>query len=89
LVGFLYKEVGCDSGAGDRLGCFQSQVAGIGPQIGWSFPAGSLEGNLTLKVYKEFGAENRPDGWNAWVTLDLSLPAQATSHSPAKSIVTK
>ena len=26
LVGYVYKEVGCDSGSGDRVGCFQSQV---------------------------------------------------------------
>jgi hypothetical protein len=24
LVGYLYKEIGCDSGSGDRVGCFQS-----------------------------------------------------------------
>jgi len=89
LVGYAYKQIGCDSGAGNRVGCFQSRVAGIGPQVGWSFPAGSLEGNLTLKVYKEFAAENRPDGWNAWITLDLSPPAPGASHPPAKSIVTK
>ena len=33
-VGYAYKEIGCDSGSGDHLGCFQSQVVGIGPQIG-------------------------------------------------------
>jgi hypothetical protein len=27
---------------------------------------------LNLKAYKEFGAENRPEGWNAWVTFALS-----------------
>ena len=26
LVGYIYKEVGCDSGSGDRVGCFESQV---------------------------------------------------------------
>jgi hypothetical protein len=89
LVGYVYKQIGCDSGAGDRLGCFQSQVAGVGPQVGFSFPAGSLEGNLNLKIYREFAAENRPDGWNAWLTLELSPPAASTSHPPTKSIVTK
>jgi hypothetical protein len=87
LVGYLYKQVGCDSGAGDRLGCFQSQVAGIGPQVGLNFPVGGLEDYL--KVYREFAAENRPDGWNAWLTLELSPPAASASHTPAKSIVTK
>jgi hypothetical protein len=89
LVGYLYKQVGCDSGAGDRLGCFESQVAGIGPQVGLNFPVGGLEGYLNLKVYREFAAENRPDGWNAWLTLELSPPAASASHPPAKSIVTK
>jgi len=34
LVGYVDKEIGCDSGAGNRVGCFRSQVAGIGPQVG-------------------------------------------------------
>ena len=29
LVGYVYKELGCDSGSGDRVGCFQSQVVGM------------------------------------------------------------
>jgi hypothetical protein len=38
VVGYVYKEIGCDSGSGDRVGCFQSQVAGVGPQLGFIFP---------------------------------------------------
>jgi len=34
LVGYVYQEVGCDSGSGDRVGCFQSRVVGVGPQLG-------------------------------------------------------
>lgn len=26
LVGYVYKQIGCDSDSGDRVGCFQSQV---------------------------------------------------------------
>lgn len=33
VVGYVYKQVGCDSGSGDRVGCFQSQVAAAGPQV--------------------------------------------------------
>ena len=29
LVGYVYRQIGCDSGSGDRVGCFESQVAGI------------------------------------------------------------
>jgi hypothetical protein len=89
LVGYFYRQIGCDSGPGDILGCFQSQVAGIGPQVGFSFPVGGLEGYLTLKSYVEFGAVHRPEGWNAWISLELSPPAPSTSSPVAKSIVTK
>jgi hypothetical protein len=48
---------------------------------------GGLQGYLNLKAYWEFAAQNRPDGWNAWVTFSLSPPAsEATSHS---AMVTK
>ena len=28
LVGYVYKEIGCDRGSGDQVGCFQSQANG-------------------------------------------------------------
>ena len=59
LVGYIYKEIGCDGGSGDRVGCFQSQVFGIGPQIGFLFPVGDMQGYVNLKAYGEFAAENR------------------------------
>ena len=62
-VGYLYNEVGCDSGSGDRVGCFRSRVAGVGAQAGYLFPVGNLQGYLNLKGYREFDAQDRPDGW--------------------------
>jgi hypothetical protein len=88
LVGYVYKEIGCDSGTGDRVGCFQSQVVGIGPQIGFIFPVGDKQGYLNFKGYKEFAAENRPSGWNAWVTLSIS-PAAPTAAAPRRPMLTK
>jgi len=87
LVGYVYKEIGCDSGSGDRVGCFQSQVVGIGPQIGFIFPVGNLQGYLNLKGYGEFAAQNRPHGWNTWLTFVIS-PAPPTA-STAKPRITK
>jgi len=72
LVGYVYKEVGCDSGSGDRVGCFQSQVVGIGPQIGYIFPVGDMQGYVNLKGYAEFAGNHRPDGWNTWLTFSIS-----------------
>jgi hypothetical protein len=71
-VGYAYQQISCDSGARDRVGCFESRVFGVGPQIGYIIPFGDAQGYLNLKAYKEFGAENRPEGWNAWVTFALS-----------------
>jgi hypothetical protein len=88
LVGYVYKEIGCDSGSGDRVGCFQSQVVGVGPQIGYIFPIGDkLQGYLNFKAYGEFAGENRPTGWNAWLTFNIS-PA-APPPAPVKPMYTK
>jgi hypothetical protein len=83
LVGYVYDEVSCDSGAGDRVGCFQSRVIGVGPQVGFVIPMGSTQGYLNFKAYKEFDNANRPEGWNAWVTFVLS-PAAPGATSPRR-----
>ena len=72
VVGYVYNEVGCDSGSGDRVGCFQSRVIGVGPQIGFVIPMGTIQGYLNFKAYMEFDSANRPDGWNTWATFSLS-----------------
>jgi hypothetical protein len=85
LVGYIYDEIGCDSGSGDRVGCFQSRVFGIGPQAGFIIPiSGTTQAYLNFKGYKEFDNANRPDGWNAWVTLVLSPAAPAASSPPRR-----
>ena len=88
LVGYVYKGLGCDSGSGNRVGCFQSQVVGVGPQIGFLFPVGDMQGYLNFKAYGEFAAENRPSGWNAWVTFAISPPAPGAPPT-TKPIVRK
>ena len=82
VVGYVYNEVGCDSGSGDQVGCFQSRVVGVGPQVGFIIPISTTtQGYLNLKGYKEFDNANRPDGWNAWVTFVLSPAEQTPSAS--------
>jgi hypothetical protein len=62
LVGYVYKEVACDSGSGDRVGCFQSQVVGVGPQLGFVIPlSNTTQGYLNLKSYWEFANQNRAE----------------------------
>jgi hypothetical protein len=63
---------------GAKLGDFKGRVAGVGPQIGFLFPLGKEhQGYLNLKAYKDFAAENRPEGYTAWVTF-------AAPEAPAK-----
>jgi hypothetical protein len=73
VVGYVYKQLTADSGAPPILGENKSQVLGIGPQVGYLFPIGSMQGYLNLKGYREFAASNRADGWNLWLTFALSL----------------
>jgi hypothetical protein len=76
LVGYAYQQLTADSGQAPILGAFESRVLGVGPQIGYIFPVGNMQGYLNLKAYGEFASENRPAGWNAWLTFALS-PAAA------------
>ena len=84
LVGYAYQQLSCDSGAGDRVGCFESRVFGIGPQVGYILPLGTMhQAYFNLKGYKEFGAEHRPEGWNVWFTVAISpLAAPPPASKP-------
>jgi hypothetical protein len=71
-VGYFFQQLTADRGAAQFLGGNLSRVAGVGPQLGFFFPAGSMQGYLNLKGFREFDAENRASGWSAWVTLAFS-----------------
>jgi hypothetical protein len=59
LVGYGSQQITDGFGAHPILGGFQSRVLGIGPQIGFLFPVGDMQGYLNLKGYGEFEAANR------------------------------
>jgi len=82
LVGYAYQQLSCDSGSGNRVGCFESRVLGVGPQVGYIFPLGDHQGFLGFKVYGEFDGAHRPDGWNAWLTFSIS-PKAPTMMTPS------
>jgi hypothetical protein len=84
LVGYFYNQLSCDSGSGDRVGCFESRVVGVGPQIGHIFKIDDqYQGYVNLKGYKEFDSASRPDGWNVWATLVIS-PAEEKKPPESK-----
>jgi hypothetical protein len=84
-VAYIYQQLTCDTGAGNRVGCFESRVAGIGPQIGYVFPLNEqFNGFFNLKGYKEFAEEHRAAGWNVWLTFAISQapPSEASPKPP-------
>ncbi|MBR1270881.1 transporter [Bradyrhizobium sp. AUGA SZCCT0222] len=89
LVGYGYQQITDDFGQHPQLGGFRSRVFGIGPQIGFLFPVGDLQGYVNLKGYGEFEAQNRPSGWNAWLTFSISPTAPTSTVTPTRRTITK
>ncbi len=82
LVGYAYDQVSGDSGSGDRVGAFESRVFSLGPQLGYIFPVAGKQGFLGVKSYFEFGAKNRPEGWNTWLTFAISEAPPTPGAAP-------
>jgi hypothetical protein len=90
LVGYAYQQLTCDSGSGDRVGCFKSRVMGIGPQIGHVFKiSDGYQGYVNLKGYGEFAASHRPEGWNVWLTFAVSPAAPEPAAPPTRPRIVK
>lgn len=81
VVGYVYDQITGDSGSGAKLGSFESRVIGIGPEVGYLFPVGGMQGYVNVKGYSEFDAQNRASGWSGWLTFAIS-PAAPTSAAP-------
>ena len=82
VVGYVYDQITPDSGQPSFLGSFESRVVGIGPQMGFIFPVGGMQGYLNLKGYGEFDAHDRPHGWNTWLTFAISpAPPEAAPRT--------
>ena len=73
LVGYVYYQLTNDSGSGDRVGAFKSQVAAIGPEIGYAFSFNKQAAYFNLRGYKEFNAQNRVEGYALYAQLSLPL----------------
>jgi hypothetical protein len=89
LVGYAYQQVTADSGQLPILGSFESRVIGVGPQVGYIFPIGKMQGYLNLKGYGEFDASNRPSGWNTWLTFSVSEAPPTSTVTPTQHLMTK
>src|SRR4051812_4319710 len=79
VAGYAYQQITDDSGQNPILGGFRSHIFGIGPQIGYTFPVGDMQGFLGLRGYGDFDAVNRAPGWSTWLTFAISPTAPAAA----------
>lgn len=73
IAGYVYYQLTADSGSGNRVGAFKSQVAAIGPQIGYLFNIGKKQAYINFRAYKEFWAQNRVEGYAMISTISIPL----------------
>jgi hypothetical protein len=84
-TGYFYNQLSDDSGSLAILGPVRSRVIGVGPQIGYLFPVGDMQGFLGVKGFYEFDANHRPDGWSTWLTFAIS-PAAPRAAAASKLV---
>lgn len=85
-VGYFYEQLSPDRGCAPQLCPFESGVIGVGPQVGYIVPLGSIQAYVNVKAYWEFDGHDRPSGFNTWLTLSLSPSAPM---NPRSAMVTK
>lgn len=73
VVGYIYNQISGDTGSGATLGAFPSRVVGVGPQVGYNFSLGGRDVQMNARAYYEVAGQNRPEGWNAWLTFTVPL----------------
>ena len=73
IAGYVYYQLTADSGSGDKVGAFKSQVAAVGPQVGYVFNIGAKQAYINLRAYKEFWAQNRVQGYATIATISIPL----------------
>ena len=88
-VGYIYNQLTADSGSAPIISPVESRVVGIGPQIGFIIPVGSVQTYLNFKAYEEFDGFDRPSGFNTWVVLSLSPNPQTPTAASSPPLITK
>jgi hypothetical protein len=81
-AGYFFKQLSPDTGGSPLLGDFRSQVMGAGPQVGWSLEIGPIATEFNVRGYKEFAAQNRPEGWNVYFTVSLQRIRRSAGKTP-------
>jgi hypothetical protein len=62
-----------DTGAGARVGPFESAIYALGVILGYSAKLGQTDVDLQLRWYREFDAQNHLEGNAIYLTAALKL----------------
>ena len=73
IAGYVYYQLTGDSGSGNLVGPYLSQVGGIGPQLSYLFDVDGKSASVNLRAYKELWSDNRPQGYAVFLSLTVPL----------------
>jgi hypothetical protein len=76
LSGYVYYQLTGDGGSGNGCGPCKSRVAGIGPQLNYTFTVAGQQWTANLRGYCEFWARNRLEGYAMFATLAIPVGGQ-------------
>jgi hypothetical protein len=73
VAGYVYDQLSGDSGSGNRVGSFESKVAGAGPELGYLFALAGRPAYINVRGYWEFAASHRVEGHAVIATLSFPV----------------
>jgi hypothetical protein len=71
VVGYDYRQISDDSGAGARIGPFRGRVDAVGPGLTYTTLLGQTPFILNVRHYHEFNVHNRWEGQSTIISGTL------------------
>lgn len=73
LVGYVYRQLTADSGAGAVWGPYYSSASSIGAQVGRTFTLGGTPVNVNVRGYYDLQADHRAQSYTVYVVASFPL----------------
>lgn len=84
VVGYDYRQITGDSGAGAILGPFEGTVDAIGPGLSYSSKLGDTPVTISVRDYEEYNAKHMFRGNLALASFTAAFPAAQNLEKPLK-----
>ena len=85
VAGYVYYQLTGDTGSGNLVGPYLSQVGGFGPQVSYLFDVSGQSASLNLRAYKELWADNRTQGYAIFLALTVPLGTTTPQRKQGQS----